>query len=147
MKSLSVIFTVAVIFITAVAFSLHQKDPWKVPEKYEKMKNPVAADNASVQSGKEMYIQHCTSCHGINGNGAGKRSVNLDNPPADFTSAAFQKQTDGAILYKIYFGHREMPGFKKNFPGNEGISEENFGKTRIPGDLVNYLRSYAKNRP
>ena len=144
MKSLTVVFGVAAMFTTAVAFTLHQEDPWKVPEKYEKMKNPVASDKASIISGKEIYMEHCTSCHGINGKGAGKRSVNLNTPPADFTSDAFQKQTDGALLYKIYFGHREMPGFKKRFPGNEGVSEENFGKTRIPGDLVNYLRSYAK---
>jgi mono/diheme cytochrome c family protein len=95
-------------------------------------------------AGKEIYVLHCTSCHGINGKGAGKRAENLNTPPADFTSDTFQKQTDGALLYKVYFGHREMPGFKRRFPGNEGISEDNFGKTRIPGDLVNFLRSYAK---
>ncbi len=144
MKSLQLALGITVVFITAAAFSTQQHDPWKVPEKYEKMKNPVIADHASILAGKEIYETHCTSCHGINGKGAGKRSENLNTPPADFTSDAFQKQSDGALLYKIYFGHSEMPGFKKKFPGNEGINEDNFGKTRVPGDLVNYLRHYAK---
>lgn len=144
MKSLTLVFGIAAVFTTAVAFNVRQDDPWKVPEKYEKMKNPVTADHSSIMAGKEIYEEHCTSCHGINGKGAGRRSDNLNTKPADFTSEGFQKQTDGALLYKIYFGHREMPGFKKKFPGNEGISEENFGKTRVPGDLVNYLRHFAK---
>jgi mono/diheme cytochrome c family protein len=115
-----------------------------VPEKYEKMKNPVVPDNASVTAGKEIYLSYCTNCHGKKGKGGGNRSENLTTQPTDFTSASFQDQTDGALLYKVYFGHNEMPGFKKKLPGNEGISEDNFGKTRIPGDLVNYLRSFAK---
>lgn len=144
MKNLVTLLGVITVAAAATAFNAMQEDPWKVPEKYETMKNPVKADAASVLAGKEIYKTHCTACHGINGKGAGRRSVNLDTKPANFTAVAFQQQTDGALLYKVYFGHREMPGFKTRFPGNEGVSENNFGKTRIPGDLINYLRSYAK---
>ena len=144
MKSLLALLGVVAVTAATTAFNAKQEDPWKVPEKYEAMKNPVKADEASVLAGKEIYKSHCTPCHGINGKGAGRRSVNLTTTPADFTTDAFQKQTDGALLYKIYFGHNEMPGFKHRFPGNEGISEDNFGKTRIPGDLINFLRNYGK---
>lgn len=144
MKSLFAMPVVIAFLAVVPAFNAAQQDPWKVPEKYEKMKNPVAPDNASVIAGKEIYLSHCTNCHGKKGKGGGNRSANLTTQPADFTAAAFQNQTDGALLYKVYFGHNEMPGFKKKFPGNEGISEDNFGKTRIPGDLVNFLRSFAK---
>jgi hypothetical protein len=37
-----------------------------------------------------------------------------------------------------------MPGFVKRLPGHVGITEDSFGKTRIPGDLINFLRSFAK---
>ncbi|GAB2807655.1 c-type cytochrome [Ferruginibacter profundus] len=144
MKSLIVIFGSTIFLVTAPAFTRHSEDPWKVPEKYKNMKNPVTADKASVMAGKEVYMSYCISCHGENGKGGGKRSINLDIPPADFTSAEFQSQTDGALLYKVYFGHKEMPGFKKRLPGQVGINEESFGKTRIPGDLINFLRSFAK---
>jgi mono/diheme cytochrome c family protein len=145
MKHFTLAFTLAAIFLLIAAFIRQPEDPWKVPEKYAKMKNPVKADNASIMAGKEIYREHCTGCHGLNGKGFGKRSENLTVSPADFSADAFQKQTDGAILYKIYVGHSEMPGFKKKFPGNKGVSEDNFGKTRIPGDVVNFLRSFARN--
>jgi mono/diheme cytochrome c family protein len=144
MKSLIAVIAVVAIMTTTVSFNMLQDDPWKVPAKYEKMKNPVVSDIASIKSGKELYITYCLSCHGINGKGAGRRAVKLNTTPADFTSASFQSQTDGALLYKIYFGHKEMPGFKKRLPGHEGVGEDSFGNTRIPGDLVNFLRNYAK---
>ena len=144
MKSLIAILGVVAIITTVYSFKIEQDDPWKVPEKYEKMKNPVPPDSASIKSGKELYISYCITCHGKNGNGTGKRATNLNTTPADFTSASFQKQTDGALLYKIYFGHKDMPGFKKRIPGNEDVIEGSFGKTRSPGDLINYLRTFGK---
>jgi len=141
---MKMLLAMAVIFSICLSFALQQKDPWKVPEKYEKIKNPVTADKASIKSGKEIYMNYCTGCHGINGKGAGARSERLTTEPADFTTAAFQNQSDGALLYKVYFGHHEMPGFKHVFPGHEGVSENSFGETRVPGDLINYLRSYVK---
>ena len=144
MKRLISIFGVAAIIATVYSFKGQQDDPWKVPEKYKIMKNPVAADSASIVSGKELYASYCISCHGKNGSGTGKRSTNLATPPSDFTSASFQKQTDGSLLYKIYFGHKDMPGFKKRIPGNNDVIEGTFGKTRSPGDLINYLRTFGK---
>ncbi len=144
MKRLIALLGTVAIVITIYSFKIDQDDPWKVPAKYQNMKNPVIADSASIESGNDLYISYCISCHGKYGNGIGKRSTNLTKQPSDFTSDAFQKQTDGAILYKIYFGHREMPGFKKRIPGNADVIEGTFGKTRSPGDLINYLRTFGK---
>lgn len=144
MKRSIALISAAVLVTISLSFKLQQDDSWKVPEKYEKLKNPVPMDEASVQSGKEIYTSYCTSCHGLDGKGTGKRAKNLTVHPADFTSAAFQSQTDGALLYKVYFGHEQMPGFRKRLPGKESINENNFGKTRVAGDLVNFLRSFAK---
>ena len=144
MKSLIAILGVVAIITTVYSFKTEQDDPWKVPEKYKNMKNPVPPDSASIKSGKELYISYCITCHGKNGNGTGKRASNLNTPPSDFTSESFQKQTDGSLLYKIYFGHKDMPGFKKRIPGNDDVIEGTFGKTRSPGDLINYLRTFGK---
>ena len=144
MKNIVVVLAVVAFTITAYAFILPQQDVWKVPEKYEKMKNPVIADPVSVKNGNEIYTSHCTNCHGVKGKGDGKKSVSLNSIPSDFTSPAFQKQTDGALLYKIYFGHKDMPGFKNRIPDNDDVIEGSFGKTRSPGDLVNFLRTFAK---
>lgn len=129
--------------IASLSFIPRQEDPWKVPEKYQNLKNPVFPDEASVISGKEIYTTYCVSCHGKDGKGTGKRATKLNTPPANFTSESFQKQSDGALLYKIYSGHRDMPGFNKKIPGTEDAMEGGFGKTRMPGDLVNYVRSFG----
>lgn len=144
MKRILIIVGVVAFITTAVSFIWNEEDPWKVPEKYQNLKNPVIADEASINSGKELYTSYCLPCHGRDGKGSGQRAYKLDTSPADFTLESFQKQTDGALLYKIYSGHRDMPGFKKRIPGTKDAIEGGFGKTRLPGDLVNYLRSFSK---
>jgi len=145
MKRFLLLAGVFILIIITLSFNItKQEDPWKVPEKYEKLKNPVPADEASVASGMELYNYFCLSCHGTDGKGTGKRAYKLDNSPTDFTTEAFQKQSDGALLFKIYSGHKEMPGFQKRIPGNRDAMEASFGKTRIPGDLVNYVRTLGK---
>lgn len=145
MKRITFLLSIAAFTITSLSFYYTvQEDPWKVPEHYEKLKNPVPADEASIASGKELYNYFCLSCHGNDGKGSGKRAYKLNNMPTDFTTEAFQSQSDGALLYKIYSGHSEMPGFKKKIPGNQDAMEGSFGKTRIPGDIVNYVRTYGK---
>jgi cytochrome c len=128
-----------------ISFISNHEDPWKVPEKYQNLQNPVPADQASISSGKEIYSTYCVPCHGKDGTGAGERALKLNSTPANFTSESFQKQSDGALLYKIYSGHRDMPGFNKKLPGTKDAMEGGFGKTRMPGDLVNYVRSFGKS--
>ncbi|HEX4875199.1 MAG TPA: c-type cytochrome [Chitinophagaceae bacterium] len=145
MKKSILLLGVAAFITTTLSFRLVvQEDPWKVPEKYEKLKNPVPADEASIASGKELYNYFCLSCHGNDGKGSGKRALKLDQTPTDFTSEVFQRQSDGALLFKIYSGHNEMPAFKKRMPGNQDAMEGSFGKTRIPGDIVNYVRTFGQ---
>lgn len=140
-----ILMLVALVFCAGlIAFVQPKPDHWKVPEKYEKMKNPIVSDEASVKAGNTLYTAHCVSCHGAKGTGDGKKAQSLSKAPTDFTSAEFQKQTDGALLYKIYFGHQDMPGFKNRIPDNQDVIENSFGKTRSPGDLINYLRTLEK---
>ena len=144
MKRITSILVAVFILATVFSFIGTQEDPWKVPEKYEKMKNPVLADDASIKAGKELYSEHCVNCHGKKGKGDGYKAENINTTPTDFTTAAFQKQSDGSLLYKISYGHKDMPGFKKRIPDNADVIEGTFGKTRSPGDLINYLRTFGK---
>ena len=143
MKKLLAILIVSISSATLFSF-IFPENPWKVPEKYEKLKNPVKSDATSIKAGREIYNKHCQSCHGIKGKGDGDKATHLSNSPADFTSVTFQNQTDGALLYKIYIGHKDMPSFKKRIPDNDDVIEGSFGQTTGPGDLVNYLRTFPK---
>ena len=132
---------VAALFLPAFTSGPTQ---WEVPEKYQKMKNPIKTSPESVKIGKAMYKRHCRSCHGLTGKGEGPQATKLDQTIGDFTSETFKKQTDGAIFYKMTEGHENMPSFKKKIPGNEDIIEGSFGETGSVGDLINYIRTLAK---
>lgn len=115
------------------SFVARQNDPWVVPDKYLKMKNPVKSDPASIAEGKALFTQHCQSCHGKKGKGDGPKSANLATECGNFTVADFQKQPDGAIFYKTTQGRKDMPSFKKKIPDEEDIWK-----------LVNYIRTLNK---
>lgn len=121
-------------------------DPWQkeVPEKYQKMKNPIPSTPASVKIGKDMYSHYCKSCHGSNGKGEGTKAVKANMEVTDFTTAEFKKEKDGAIFYMMTVGHNDMPSFKKKIPSSEDIIEGSFGETGSVGDLINYIRTLAK---
>lgn len=112
------------------SFTFFQTKPWVVPDKYEKMANPVKSDDESVKAGKTLWIKHCQSCHGKTGLGDGTKAAQLDTEVGDLTTADAQKQSDGSLFYKILEGRDEMPTFKKKIPDEEEIWQVvNFART------------------
>ena len=99
----------------------YQPKPWKVPEKYQNMENPVAGDKEALSTGKTLYNQHCKSCHGKEGYGDGSKAAQLDTPSGDFTEPQFTEQSDGTVFYKSKFGRDDMPSFEKKIPDDEDI--------------------------
>ncbi len=104
---------------------------WTVPASFLNMPNPVKADKSSLDIGKSLWNKHCASCHGKTGLGDGPKAATLDTPSGDFSSAAFQKQTDGALFYKTVEGRGDMPGYKKKIPDKEDM-----------WSLVNFMRTF-----
>ena len=133
----------AILALLILSFTTNQ-EKWDVPEKYQKMKNPIPTSQESIKIGKGMYNRYCKTCHGIKGKGEGPRSVKLNKATGDFTTSSFSKETDGAIFYKMTVGHDEMPSFEKKVPSNDDVIEGSFGKTGTVGDLINYIRTLAK---
>src|SRR5512135_149716 len=55
--------------------------------------------DAKQQAGKVVYLQHCVSCHGPNGDGSGTASVWLFPRPRNFNAGLFKiKSTPGTAL-------------------------------------------------
>ena len=103
---------IALFFVTAV-YSQDAK-PWTIPDKYKTMKSTVkAGDAAAIATGKELWAKFCKSCHGSKGLGDGPKAAMLKTFPGDFSSAEFQKSTDGEIYYMSFIGRDEMPNFEK----------------------------------
>jgi len=89
---------------------------WVAPDKFKTMKNPLAGDANSIATGKDLYAKHCKSCHGKEGLGDGTKASSLGASCGDFTSKAFQSQTDGEIYYKMTQGKDKMPAYGKTIP-------------------------------
>ena len=120
------------IIIVSFGFSrMIVQDPWPVPEKNAKMANPMKGDAASLATGKSLWAKHCQSCHGKTGKGDGSKSASLKTQPGDFSTANFQKQTDGEIFYKTSEGRKDMPSFKKKVPDADEL-----------WSIVNHIRTF-----
>ena len=129
-----IIFLISSVVFGLMGFTfISSDDPWKVPDKYLKMPNPVKSDAASLATGKELWIKHCQSCHGKSGKGDGPKAAQLKTLPNDITKADVQKQPDGAFFYKSIEGRKDMPSFKKKIPDQEEM-----------WSIVNYMRMMKK---
>lgn len=120
------------VFIAAFSFTVLQ-EPWPVPDKYNKMANPLKGDASTLSTGKEIWAKHCQSCHGKSGKGDGSKAAQLKTLPGDFTKASYQKQSDGSMFYKTLEGREDMPSFKKKIPDQDDIWA-----------VVNYMRTFSK---
>ncbi len=121
--------------ILFVSFTIktQQKDPWPVPDKYLKMANPVKSNGESINAGKELWVEHCQSCHGKKGMGDGTKAASLKTEPGNFSMADTQNQPDGSLFYKTSEGRKDMPSFKKKIPDQDDI-----------WNLVNLIRTMKK---
>ena len=120
-KTITLLLTtmIAVLFLVgSTTFAQQAKaKPWPVPDKNKTMKPAIKLNDAAViANGKDLWAKHCKSCHGAKGLGDGPKGASLKTNPGDFTSAAFQGQTDGEIYYKTAFGRDEMPSYEKKIP-------------------------------
>ncbi len=46
----------------------------------------VPVNKTPADSGKQMYISYCASCHGVDGKGAGPVALSLQKQPADLSA-------------------------------------------------------------
>lgn len=122
-----------VLFVSIISFRMAQEEPWPVPDKYLKMANPVKADATSIADGKQLWLQHCTSCHGKAGKGDGPKAAQLKSLPHDLSKADIQSQPDGSFFYKTSEGRKDMPSFKKKIPDQDDI-----------WSIVDYIRTLKK---
>jgi len=78
--------------------------------------------------GENIFNNRCETCHGLSGKGNGLFAFGLNPKPANLTSIIVQKQSDGAIFWKISNGNAPMPAFKYSLS-----KQQRWG-------VVNYIR-------
>ena len=132
MRTFKILTIIGVVTFALYSFTSIVQEEWKVPAKYESMKNPVAA-KTDAAIGKSLYTKHCKSCHGAEGYGDGTKANEMNGDLGDFSSEEFQEQSDGALFYKTSIGRDDMPEFTKKLPEDEDRWL-----------IVNYMRTLAE---
>ena len=121
MKTVKFLMIIGIVGFGLLSFNKITQEEWKVPEKYEKMKNPTEANKGNLAIGKTLYAKHCKSCHGKTGLGDGPKGEDVDGDLGDFSTKEFQAQSDGALFYKSYFGRNDMPNYEKKIPNKNDV--------------------------
>ena len=62
----------------------------------------AATAGSDAVSGREIYVNICIRCHGIDGKG--EQGVKLVPPPADISSPTVQSRLDGTLFRRIHEG-------------------------------------------
>ncbi len=132
MKTFKILTIIGIISLSLYSFTSFVQEEWKVPTKYETMKNPIDA-KTDAKIGKSLYSKHCKSCHGAEGYGDGPKADEMNGDLGDFSSEEFQAQSDGALYYKTTIGRDDMPEFTKKMPDDEDRWL-----------IVNYMRTLAE---
>lgn len=92
--------------------------------------NPVPATAESTGRGEKLYMQYCSKCHGMNGNGAGPSSHGFStNPRQLWTWHNADASADPYLYWFITNGRTDMPPWGVILSENERW------------DLVNYIKT------
>lgn len=105
---------------------------WDAPALQEQRKNPVPANESSIDAGRKIYLKRCAACHGKTGEGDGPDAVDLGIHPAKFSDSKLRTERDGALFWKITAGKKPMPDY-----GGRLSSTDRW-------NVINFLRTLAK---
>lgn len=123
-----------------------QANNWKAPKIADRLKNPLKGDLSAVKKGKELFDINCVTCHGAKGLGDGIAASSLFPKPANLTSKEVQKQSDGAIYYKITKGKNAMISWKYSLSEKQRWQLVSYIRELVPHKAkVNVKKSTAKN--
>ena len=96
------------VLVISLAFLGCSNPDRDLPSAYRGLKVPIARlQSAEARGvGRQLFLEHCALCHGVDANGHGVRREGLSaQPPPDFTSRAWrQKSTPRHIFFAIREG-------------------------------------------
>ncbi len=90
-----------------------------IPADYRNVVNPLPPSREAVEAGRQVYVEHCASCHGAKGMGDGEAGKSLSPPPANIAHIMRMPMmaTDSFLLWTIVEGgvplKTAMPAFGK----------------------------------
>jgi mono/diheme cytochrome c family protein len=116
---------------------MHVAHHAQIPDEYADLSNPVAADDASLQRGGEIFAASCAVCHGDGGMGDGPAAASLDPsvPPIAHTG---QMLSDAYLFWRISEGGQGDP-LQSAMPAWKGVLDE-----AARWDVINYVHALGQ---
>ena len=130
--SVAVFFTVLIASALVALSEERSKQKWSAPAAEAQKKNPVAATESSLATGRKIYSKTCSMCHGKTGDADGPAVIELNIHPAKLSDPKLATESDGSLFWKITTGKKPMPTFGKRFSETDRWN------------LVNYIRTLPK---
>jgi mono/diheme cytochrome c family protein len=131
-RGLSMVMIMAMALVMSFKYITPQQAVFTAPASADAKTNPLKGDAVATAEGGKIYQANCAICHGAKGLGDGVAAAGLSKPPANHSSAAVQKLSDGALFWKITEGNSPMPAYKAVYSETQRWQ------------LVNYIRTLAK---
>jgi mono/diheme cytochrome c family protein len=103
----------------------------EIPAEYAGLKNPIPADEESLERGAALYTTNCASCHGDGGMGDGPAGSALVPAPAPVAHTS-QMMADDYLFWRISEGGTP---FATSMPPWKVLDEQ------ARWDIVNYMRA------
>jgi mono/diheme cytochrome c family protein len=104
---------------------------WMAPENEAKKQNPIPISNESIKIGQALFIDLCSSCHGLGAVGLSKKKTGLIRDTPNLPNR-LKTHSDGDFYWKILNGKDDMPSFK------DELSEKKIW------DVINYIKTLMK---
>ena len=89
---------------------------WTLPADADAKKSPLTVDEKVLNTGKAVFKNKCTKCHGAAGVGDGPDADPEHREDMDLTNPKrADRNSDGIVFYKVSNGRRKpkMPAFKE----------------------------------
>lgn len=97
----------------------------------------AGADNPqfAIERGSKVYYTYCVSCHGVNGEGNGKRAAKLETLPTNFARSGSPKDYMEMMTRK---GSESLGRSRAMPPWEDELSHENIQ------DVISFIDSFRK---
>jgi mono/diheme cytochrome c family protein len=103
------------------------------PEDAAKRSNPIQITPESITNGQALFVNLCSSCHGLEAVGVSKEKTGLKNDTPHLPSQ-LRTHSEGDFHWKIMNGRGDMPSFK------DELSEKD------AWDIINYIKTLIKKQ-
>ncbi len=124
----TIIISMSISFFLAIQSGYVSAHSWEAPKKEAQRKNPTPLTPASICSGKTIFTELCSHCHGENATGLKSEETGLEKNTGNLYKR-LMSHSDGDFFWKIRNGKGEMPSFADELNENQ------------IWDVINYIKS------